>query len=212
MKLLYGDRAAREVSERIAAATATTTTLKAMPADRRVDGMLVVVLNDYSCWVFEGASVAGASSTVLVPDAGNGRWVAVGISSGVTGVVTVSKAVTQAAIAALGASTTGTIDFDAALPAGAVVLASGFNVTAIVDNAGDTADVTADLGIKSGDVDRFIDGASLDAVAKVSVPAGAAPTGLVGAITPMITIDSSVNLSTITKGGFTAYLQYAVAF
>ncbi len=74
MKLVYGDRAAREVSERVAAATATTTTIKAIPADRRVDGMLCVVLNDYSLWTFEGASAVTPSTTVLQPDAGSGRW------------------------------------------------------------------------------------------------------------------------------------------
>lgn len=105
-----------------------------------------------------------------------------------------------------------TFDFAAALPANAMVVGAGANVTAIFDNVGDTASLTFDLGIKSGDTDGFIDGGSLDAVAKVSVPRGVAIPGLVGAITPSVIIDSSVNLNTLTKGAATFYVAYVAAF
>jgi hypothetical protein len=210
MKLHHGETAGRIVSGRIGEPTATTTSLKAVPANSRVDGQLFVVLNDYSVWVYDADSAASASSTVLVPDAGDGRFLAVGISAGTTGVVTVSKSVGYAAISDAG--TTKTIDFDAALPAGACVVGAGANVTAIFDNAGDTASVTFDLGIKSGDTDGFVDGGSLNAVAKVGVPAGAALGALCGAITPSIIFDGSVNLDTLTKGAAVFYVSYVVMF
>lgn len=209
MKLKYGDAAARQVSGRIGDPTATTTTLKAIPADRRVDGQLFLVLADSSLWAFDADSSASASSTVLVPDAGSGRFLAMGIAS-FGGVYVASKAFTYADLT--DADMQQSIDFAAALPAGAVVLGSGVNVTAIFDNAGDSASLTFDLGIKSGDTDCFIDGGSLNAVAKVSTPAGVSPTGLVGAITPSIIVDSSVNLDTLTKGSAVAYVLYALAF
>lgn len=127
-----------------------------------------------------------------------------------TGVSVATKAIGHADLT--DADTQQTIDFDAALPAGAMVVASGANVTAIFDNAGDTASVTFDLGIKSGDTDCFVDGGSLNAVAKVCTPAGVSPTGLVGAITPSVIVDGSVNLDTLTKGAAVFYVAYVLAF
>lgn len=209
MKLLYGDRAAREVSERICAPTATTTTLKAIPADRRVDGMVAIVLFDSSLWVFDKDSSAGASSTVLVPDAGSGRWLALGISA-FTGVKVASKAIGHADLTdADGAQT---IDFDAALPTGAVVIGAGANVTEVFDNAGDTASCTFDLGIASGNTDGFVDGGSLNAIAKVGTPCGTDLGALVGEITPSVIVMADVNLDTLTKGAAVFYVLYTLAF
>jgi hypothetical protein len=126
--------------------------------------------------------------------------------------VVVSKAFDHTDVAALGAVADGYIDFAAALPAGAVVIGAGCNVTAVFDNAGDTADVALDIGIKSGDADAFVDGASLDAVAKVGSPAGAGLGTLVGAVTPSLFVNPTVNCDTITKGGAVAYLIYVLAF
>lgn len=125
-------------------------------------------------------------------------------------IVIASKSIGYAALT--DADTQQTVDFDSALPAGAMVLAAGANVTAIFDNAGDTANLTFDLGIKSGDTDGFVDGGSLDAVGKVSVPRGVAIPGLVGAITPSVIVDSSVNLNTLTKGAAVFYVAYLIAF
>ncbi len=208
--LKTGDRSARLVSQRIGGPTATTTTLKAIPADLRADGQVFVVLADSSIWIFDADSAAGASATVLVPDAGSGRYLAAGFAVGASGIFVASKTVGFAALT--DADMQQTVDFDEALPAGAVVVGSGANVTAIFDNVGDTASLTFDLGIKSGDTDAFVDGGSLNAVAKVCTPNGVTPSGLVGAITPSIIVDSSVNLNTLTKGAATFYVLYALAF
>ncbi len=81
MKLHTGDRAAQAVSARIAAPAATTTALKAIPADRREDGMVCCVLADSTLWVFDADSSATASATVLAPDVGTGRWLTVGLGA-----------------------------------------------------------------------------------------------------------------------------------
>lgn len=75
MKLLYGDNAARAVSERIAAPVATLTALKAIPAAHRVDGMYAHVLSDDSLWQFDSASaLSGDDVLVAAPAAGTGAW------------------------------------------------------------------------------------------------------------------------------------------
>lgn len=81
MKLLHGDSAARLVSERIAGQTATVATLKAIPVDRRVDGMIAITLSTYELWVYDEDSVIAASATILVPDAGAGRWRRIGVGA-----------------------------------------------------------------------------------------------------------------------------------
>ena len=113
------------------------------------------------------------------------------------------------------AGTTHTIDFAAALPAGAVYLGAMADCTAIFDNAGDTAGVTFDLGIKTGDTDAFLDGASLNAVAKVYTPAGVGLVaggvgvlGYVGGVTPSIIFTGDVNLDTLTKGSAVFRVYY----
>lgn len=104
-----------------------------------------------------------------------------------------------------------TIDFDDALPAGAMVVGYGANVTAIFDNVGDTAGVTFDLGIASGDTDVWVDGGSLNAVAKVSTPSGTGAS-LVGAVTPSVIIDADVDVDTLTKGAAVFYVVYTEPF
>lgn len=73
-KLHYGDTAAQKVSERIASALTTTASLTAVPAKYRVHGMFALTTTTGESWYFDSASSAGASATVLVPDAGTGRW------------------------------------------------------------------------------------------------------------------------------------------
>lgn len=72
----YGDLISRATHGRVGPPTATTTTLKALPVDHesRVDGALTLVLDDSSLWAFDEGSSASASATVLVPDAGSGRF------------------------------------------------------------------------------------------------------------------------------------------
>lgn len=70
----YGDQLAQELTRSFGGKYASTAALTAVPASKRVDGMLCLVTANYSLWVFESASVTGASATVLAPDAGSGRW------------------------------------------------------------------------------------------------------------------------------------------
>ncbi len=70
----YGDTLAQELSKSIGGNYATTAALTALPAAKRVNGMVCLVLATYSLWVFESASATVASATVLAPDAGTGRW------------------------------------------------------------------------------------------------------------------------------------------
>ena len=118
------------------------------------------------------------------------------------------KAFDYTDVAAIGASVSGSIDFDEALPATAITLGAYLDVTAIFDNAGDTASGTADLGPSGGDTDAWVDGASLDAIAKVGSVIGAAPCGFQGGETPSVLVTFDVNCDTITKGAAVAYLAY----
>ena len=74
MKKTYGDQLAQDVSGRVANAVADTTALAAIPAANRVDGMLCVTVDTYSCWVFEASSSTTPSATMIAPAAGTGRW------------------------------------------------------------------------------------------------------------------------------------------
>lgn len=126
-------------------------------------------------------------------------------------IVVVSKAFAAADVAALGAVASGSIDFAAALPAGAMIIAAGVNVTAAFDNAGDTASVTIALGVSGGDTDGFMVAGAADTVCKLGT-AGVLNGGLVGAVTPSILVDPDVNCNTITKGAAVAYVAYILAF
>ena len=71
----WGDELAQLLSQRFGGFLATTTALRALPVQNRVDGMLCIV-DPSAFWVFDSGSSAGASATVLVPSVGSGRWVA----------------------------------------------------------------------------------------------------------------------------------------
>lgn len=73
--LNYGDLAAQEVSQRIAAPLASLALLKSVPATRRTNGQMVRLLDDGSRWQFNASSaLAGDDQLVVAPDAGGGRW------------------------------------------------------------------------------------------------------------------------------------------
>ncbi len=74
MKQFWGDVLAQFVSGRIAAPVADTTALAAIPAANRVDGMVCITLDTYSCWVCEARSATAGSATCIAPSAGTGRW------------------------------------------------------------------------------------------------------------------------------------------
>lgn len=103
------------------------------------------------------------------------------------------------------------VAFAAALPAGAVVVGAGINVTAAFDNVGDSASVNATLGY-AADKDGFRKTMALDAIAKVCGAVGDKMGGLVGAVTPLINVIPDVNGNTLTKGTAVAYVLYQLAF
>ena len=93
------------------------------------------------------------------------------------------------------------------LPAGAVIVGFGVDVsTAFVNGANS---VSCDLGIQGGVTDALLDGAigNLQAVAKISSPEGSQPRGLVGAITPLVTVNTTAMKDT-TAGVLTAEIYY----
>lgn len=74
-KLLYGDSAARLVSERIAKPVASLTVLKQIPANKRVSGMIAHVLDANTFWQFNpDSTLTGDDVLVVAPNAGSGRW------------------------------------------------------------------------------------------------------------------------------------------
>lgn len=68
------EAALAELAGRVFAPVADDAALIAMTAAQRVDGMLVVKLDDMTGWSFDAGSSAGASDWVQVPSAGTGRW------------------------------------------------------------------------------------------------------------------------------------------
>lgn len=66
MKLLYGDRAAQLVSERIGAPVASLTVLKQTPADRRVDGQIFHVMDDDTLWYWNDEATATGDDVLAV--------------------------------------------------------------------------------------------------------------------------------------------------
>ncbi len=99
-----------------------------------------------------------------------------------------------------------TIAFGGALPAGAVVVGVGIDVTVgFTDGAGGV--FTADLG-DGTNIDSMLDGADIALVTEVAIPQGISPTGLVGAVTPAITVLADVNVDTATAGAMSVQILY----
>jgi len=75
-KLLYGDSAARKVSERFAESVASVTALRAIPTSRAVNGMVALVTADNSLWRFhDSCALTGDNILVAEPsDGGSGAW------------------------------------------------------------------------------------------------------------------------------------------
>lgn len=223
-----------DLLKRIGRAVANTAGLQATKAADRFDGALVITLDTYTLWVWESGNATAADGTHIQPSdvSGNGRFVAVATTpvadatDGTDGlmsaddktkldsgnvIVQSSKAIAAADVAALGASTTGHIDFAGALPAGARFLGAVWKVTTKFQNAGDTATIDSDLGdgttadLYIGDADLHTTGEKFagDATAKQFQDAGA--------VTLRISFTSSVNLSTITGGAGTVKFFYVVS-
>jgi hypothetical protein len=104
---------------------------------------------------------------------------------------------------------TQTFDFATALPVHAIVLGSHVDVTeAFTDGAAGT--YTCDVGVKAVDVDVWLDGVDISTgIADLATPAGVnLPQCWPTAATPMVTIDSTVNLNTTTAGHLVASVAY----
>ena len=67
-----------QVTAVVHAAVADATALAAIAATDRADGMRCVKLDDSSEWIFDADSAVAASTWVIVPAAGTGRWLLVG--------------------------------------------------------------------------------------------------------------------------------------
>lgn len=118
-----------------------------------------------------------------------------------------SKQVTVAALTA--AATTQAINFDAALPAGAVIV--GHEIT--IDTAfsgGGSSSATFDVG--GTDADAIVDGADVftGAATPKAGTAGINPTGFLGGQTLKITVESDVNVNLLTAGDATVKVAYIV--
>lgn len=100
-----------------------------------------------------------------------------------------------------------TFAFATALPARAYLIGAGIRVIAAFTD-GVAGTFTADVGINGGDIDAFLDGASLAAIANVGDPVGVRPSGMVGAVTPALTVLGSVNVNTATAGSLVAEVMY----
>jgi hypothetical protein len=119
-----------------------------------------------------------------------------------------TKQITHADLTA--AATTQTIDFDAALPADAFVIGVYAEVTTAM-SGGAVSACTADLGVKSGDTDGFMDAVDIftGAAEKASVPRGVAVPGHHGGTTPSIVVDSTgANVSVLTAGDVTFHVLF----
>jgi hypothetical protein len=81
MAFSRGEPFSRKVGQRIHAPTATTTTLAAITAEDRCEGMLCVVQAGPRLFQFASTSAATACDTVIAPGSGSGRWIEAGAGS-----------------------------------------------------------------------------------------------------------------------------------
>jgi hypothetical protein len=108
-------------------------------------------------------------------------------------------------------ATLGSIDFDAPLPAGAIVIGAGVNVTAALKSIGNSYSCRLSLGVSGGDLDGFMPAGSAGTICKLGAR-GALTKSLVGAITPSIRIEAQCDSGYINKGTAVAYVSYIRAF
>jgi hypothetical protein len=207
----YGDPLAQEIALRIAPPTATTTTLAAIASGDRVDGMRCIVLADSSEWVFDADSSAGASSTVVAPDVGTGRWLKAADPSG-SGIAKKTATITHANLTT--SSTTETENIGTALPANARILGTNIKLTTPF-SGGSVSALVVDIG-SSGDPDALVDGADVFSAAvdgqASTRPLGIAPNKHFSTSTQLTALftatdDDVVNLS---AGSVTIEVYYVV--
>jgi hypothetical protein len=120
-----------------------------------------------------------------------------------------SKQVTHSDLTASAGSES--IDFDSALPANAIILASEIKVDTLFDD-GAAAVSDVDLGISGGDTDRIEDGLNTTlatgATGRQSGTAGIQPQGFYGGETLAVTVNAGVDVDTLSQGDVTATVWY----
>ncbi len=162
-------------------------------------GASLVGLEDVGTYFGATPTVEGALAALGAGSAGAGQ-----------GIVEASFAITQAAVAALGASTTGHLDFAGALPANARFLGALISVTTKFQNAGDTATIDSDIGDGST-ADLYLGDADLHTTGeKFAGDAGGKQFQNAAAVTPRVSFTSSVNLSLISAGAAVAKVFYII--
>jgi len=132
----WGETLARLVGNRIATPVTATTDITAIAAADRINGMQILETTNGTSWWFDDDSTAVAGPSVLVPDSGSGRWLA--ISGGAGGPSTKVAAVRMATTAAIAAYTR----------VGNVITANGNGAMAAVD--GVTPVATNRILLKNG--------------------------------------------------------------
>jgi hypothetical protein len=204
--LQHGDRAAREVSERIGGTVATTAELAALPLKMLRDGQFWLNQATGQAYVYKSTSVAAEGGIACTA---GGRFLAVGVGRRT---ITVGEADLTTATN----GTAQTINVGPALPTGARVV--GCDVTLATQLTGGSATaVTLSVGI-SGAATALINAFdALGSTAGASYAAGASaatrPRGSYSAaqIIATFTPDSGHALSGLTAGSVTIDIDYVVS-
>jgi len=117
------------------------------------------------------------------------------------------KQITHADLTA--AATSEAVDFDSALPAGAVILGREITVTTPFSGGGASA-ATVDVG--GTDTDAIVDGEDVftGATTPKAGTSGINPNGFLGGQTLKATVTSDVNVGTLTAGDITVKVAYFV--
>ena len=101
----FGDIVAQRISTRMYGSVDAETDLDNISATSRVDGMLAVVLTDWSVWVFDLDSTATeVTGSVRTPAAGDGRWIRAGATLSETNARIASSVADTTALQAIAAA------------------------------------------------------------------------------------------------------------
>lgn len=194
----------------VAAAAAIAAKLRAKGESDTDIGLLMTT--SYSASDVGSADAAAASAAAALVSETNAA--ASAVSAAASGMQKATLSITQAAVAALGASTTGSLNIGAALPANAHLAGAEITIATKFQNAGDTATITASVGSAGTAVDACIKDANLHTTGNKGGSVANAPTGYpgqsAGAEQLLLSLTASVNLSTISAGAGTVTVWYFI--
>ena len=205
---------------RVQFAAANATAIKAIPPHSRGGDAIVKDLVTGLIWQFDTDSEADASDSVLVPDAGAGRWLALDTIAGATALAAIpTKRTVTVGHADLTAASNGlaqAINIGATLPANARIIS--VDASALTPFSGGSASAVGMTIGTSGDVDALISVCDVFAAAVDGGPssftAGIRPNKLfatVGAqLIATFTPDGSHTLLGLTAGSITIDVFYTV--